>query len=56
MKDDTLNFANGVTILSDATGGQEEQDCQFYVNYLSYSVFLKASVSNILGLDFKLFD
>ena len=28
-----MNFATGVTILSDATGGQEEQDCLFYDNY-----------------------
>ena len=27
-----MNFAAGVAILSDATGGQEEQDCLFYVN------------------------
>ena len=33
MKGDTINFATGVTILSDATGKQKEQDCLFYVNY-----------------------
>ena len=40
MRGDTINFATGVTILSDATGGQEEQDCLFYVNY--HTAFLKS--------------
>ena len=30
---DTIHFATGVKILNDATGGQEEQDSLFYVNY-----------------------
>ena len=33
MKGDTINFATGVTILSDAPGGQEEQDWLFHVKY-----------------------